>query len=140
MGRARQFLACILALILAAGLLQAPAVSMMSVFAAEAVETENAETDGNEDTAETSPIGEEEREDVIEGMSESHDDDQPAADDADVSKAVYLTNPKAARSQRHMLMIWRICQYLMIWLEQKIRLRKQKRNLLRNRSVPSRKR
>ena len=83
MGRARQFLACILALILAAGLLQAPAVSMMSVFAAEAVETENAETDGNEDTAETSPIGEEEREDVIEGMSESHDDDQPAADDAD---------------------------------------------------------
>ena len=86
MGRARQFLACILALILAAGLLQAPAVSMMSVFAAEAVETENAETDGNEDTAETSPIGEEEREDVIEGMSESHDDDQPAADDADVSE------------------------------------------------------
>lgn len=59
MKRGKQLLASLLVMMLAAGLLQAPAVNMMPVFAAEAetMEAESVETDGNEGTAETSPMG-----------------------------------------------------------------------------------
>lgn len=71
MKRGKQLLASLLVMMLAAGLLQAPAVNMMPVFAAEAetMEAESVETDGNEGTAETSPMGGEKGADVIEDTS-----------------------------------------------------------------------